>query len=66
LIAETPSTNNNGKILVYGDKGEIEGINVMMTINKKYMLVTRRNCSNKFFGMNVKGVYLVVVMLLVG
>lgn len=31
-----------------------------MTSKRKYMLATRRNCSNKFFGTKVMGVYLLV------
>lgn len=40
---ESPRTNTNGAIALTGFNGEIEGIDYIIAINRKYMLAYRRN-----------------------
>ena len=63
LIAVTESTKIRGIMDVTGEKALMMGMKLRITMKRKYMLATRWNCSNRFFGRNVRIVYLVVRML---
>ena len=64
LMAVTANTKSSGNIAISLPNALIWGIQFRIMINKKYTFAKRWNCSNRFFGRNVRIVYLVVLIWL--
>lgn len=66
LTAVTPNTNSTGNMAISLPKALIAGTQFSSTINMKYKLATRWNCSRRLRGRNDSNVYLVVRIRLSG
>mmetsp|Transcript_20889 Transcript_20889/g.52904 ORF Transcript_20889/g.52904 Transcript_20889/m.52904 type:complete len:323 (-) Transcript_20889:295-1263(-) len=60
LTAVTHSTKARGITLAHGEMGATPGMRLMRVTMRNQKLARRLNCSNKFLGRKVRGVYLVV------
>lgn len=59
-MAETARMNTRPATVVEEEMGLRPGMRATIELASQNKLKTRLNCSNKFFGRNVSGVYLVV------